>query len=263
MSAQHLAMLWTERAIALAVVLQTIELLQLRAAFSDTGIWRWRILSGEHAVLPRVLRAVFAVLLPYRGFVSLLWLRLAAALALLLSSASWLLPWLWLSQIAIGVRFRGTFNGGSDSMTALILFAASVAVLTGGHPLVTRACLAYIAVQLTLSYFIAGVAKSKQASWRSGEALRAFVAAPQYNAPRWLARWLDEPAIARVLARAVLAFECAFPLAWLTPTAALGFSLVGLGFHIANVWVFGLNRFVYAWAAAYPALWYGSLLASG
>jgi hypothetical protein len=33
---------------------------------------------------------------------------------------------------------------------------------------------------------------------------------------------------------------------------------VALAFHIANVYVFGLNRFVWAWAATYPALYFCS-----
>ena len=35
---------------------------------------------------------------------------------------------------------------------------------------------------------------------------------------------------------------------------------VALGFHLANVYAFGLNRFLFAWLAAYPALYYCSSL---
>src|SRR5690349_20745414 len=114
-----LATLWTERAIALAVCLQTIELLQCRQAYADSGIWRWPLLRGEHDALPAPLRWLFAACLPYRPFLALLLLNLVAAvlLALGVSAAA---PFLLFTQVAVCVRFRGTFNGGSDSLTVLI-----------------------------------------------------------------------------------------------------------------------------------------------
>lgn len=262
-SARAAAMVWTERAIALAIVLQTVELLQLRRVYSESGIWRWSILADEHAALPGYLRATFAALLPDRPFLALLWLRLGCALALLAAGAGCVLPLLWFSQLAICVRFRGAFNGGSDAMTLLITFCASVAWLASYSPVITSGCLAFIAVQATLSYFVAGVAKLKEASWRDGEALRAFVASPQYNTPAWLRRGLSAPALARPLGLGVIAFECVFPLAWTGPTACAALLAIGLGFHVANAWLFGLNRFLFAWAAAYPALAYCSASFSG
>jgi len=31
---------------------------------------------------------------------------------------------------------------------------------------------------------------------------------------------------------------------------------IGAAFHLANAFAFGLNRFLWAWLAAYPALWF-------
>ena len=48
--------------------------------------------------------------------------------------------------------------------------------------------------------------------------------------------------------------ELLFPLALLTPaTLAVGLMLT-MSFHIANFVMFGFNRFVWVWAAAYPSL---------
>lgn len=257
----HSATLWTERAIALCVLLQAVELLQCRKAFADDGIWRWQLLRREHQALPAPLRWLFAVCLPYRPFVALLLLELFAA-ALLGLGVSAVAPFLWLAQLSVCVRFRGTFNGGSDYLTLLILLALSISWLFDAtqHPLLGKACIAYIAVQVTLSYFIAGVAKLKEAAWRDGTALRVFVSAQRHGAPNFIRRLLDGKRRGLVLSWAVLLFECGFPLAWLDTRVCLAFLALGLGFHLANSLVFGLNRFLFAWSAAYPALLFCSQL---
>ncbi len=249
---------WTERLVALSVLLQTIELLQLRWAWASDGIWRFSVLSSEHRYLPAPLRWLFAALLPYRPFWALLWLRLLASLALPCVSGSWpLLLVLLLSQVAIGVRFRGTFNGGSDTLSVIVLLALTVGAWVGGS-LAHKAALGYIAIQLSLSYFVAGIAKLKEPEWRSGVALRAFCRSAQYGSPLWLRSLLERLAAFRALSWCVLGFECGFPLAWLDTRVASGLLLLAIAFHLGNWLLFGLNRFLWTWLAAYPALLYAS-----
>jgi hypothetical protein len=235
-------------------VLQTIELLQIRRVWSDGGIWRWSLLAPEHQSLIAPLRWLFALLLPARPFAVLLGLRLLAALALALGAGRGLAPFLLLTQLAVGVRFRGTFNGGSDTFSVVLLTGLSLAQLLPASVLAQKAALSYIAVQLTLSYFIAGVAKLQHVEWRSGRALASLVGSGQYGAPRSVVRALGGGARTAVLSTGVLAFECTFPLAWSGPRASAAFIGLGLGFHLGAWLLFGLNRFVFAWAAAYPAL---------
>lgn len=252
------ALAWVARGIALAVLLQTLELWLVRARFSDTGIWRSSILRPEHAALPALLRWLLAGLLPYRAFLTLLAVRIACAAWMLLAGtdALWLAPVLLVTQIAICVRFRGTFNGGSDYMTVLILLALSAAA----SPSLAHAALAYIAVQTTLSYCIAGLVKLKEPAWRDGGALRAFVelAVQRHGAPRWILELLSTRRRSQLLAFLVIGFECSVPVAWLDPRICAAFLTAGLGFHFANSVVFGLNRFFFAWAAAYPAVYFCS-----
>jgi len=250
------AVAWTGRLTALALALQTLELLGVRRAWSDTGIWRWALLAPEHQALPAPLRWLLAQLLPERRFAALLWLRLLAALALGVGVGPGMAPFLLLTQVAIGVRFRGTFNGGSDSFSVVLLCALSLAELLPERAPVQRAALLYIAVQLTLAYFVSGVAKLKHPEWRSGLALAGFLRSGRYGTPRALLRALDGPVRISALSMLVLGFECAFPLAWSGPGACGAFIALGLGFHLATWLLFGLNRFVFVWAAAYPALWW-------
>jgi hypothetical protein len=136
-------------------------------------------------------------------------------------------------------------NGGSDTMTMQILLAAFVASLFPHSARMQYAAAAYVAIQLVLSYFVAGVAKLKQHEWRKGRALPQFLG--RTGSP-WLVRsWL------------VMLFECLFPVCLLSPTLTLAFLAFGSLFHLANFYYFGLNRFIFVWLAAYPALLLTSL----
>ncbi|MET0391251.1 MAG: hypothetical protein ABW321_35085 [Polyangiales bacterium] len=259
-AARVLPVLWglSQRLTALAVLLQAAEWLQVRASFADAGTWRYALLAPEHRVLPKPLRWLCAASLPYRPFVGLLVLRLLAAGWWLLGGSVLLAPLLFVGQLLVCIRFRGTSNGGSDAMTLVLLLAHSVAAL-GGTELACRVALLYIAVQVTLSYLIAGLVKLRQADWRQGRALCHFVSASAYPAPRWLTRLLARPALAAPLACGVIAFESLAPLAWLDPRVCAVFLAAGACFHALNAYVFGLNRFFWAWLAGYPALAYGCL----
>jgi hypothetical protein len=62
------------------------------------------------------------------------------------------------------------------------------------------------------------------------------------------------PGVARAGAWTVLALECAFPLVLVVPGAAWVLLPAAAAFHLANAIVLGLDRFLWAWLAAYPAL---------
>lgn len=248
---------WCARLSALSVALQTLELLQVRAAFADEGVWSWPVLKEEHAALPLPLRGLFALLLPYRAFLALLLVRLPLALLLGLG-ALWAAPLLLVSQLAIGARFRGTFNGGSDYMTVAVLLGLSLGAAGAIHPLLVKVGLAYVAVQLVLSYFVAGCVKVVQPAWRSGEALLELLTSNRYGTPAWLSKLVAVPAAARLLALTVLTLESIFPLSLVGPHLAVPLLAGAALFHLANAFAFGLNRFLFAWVSAYPALLYFS-----
>ena len=112
------------------------------------------------------------------------------------------------------------------------------------------------AAQLVLSYFIAGISKLRDPAWLRGTALPQLVQLPQYAVPAWAAALLSRPTLAALAAWAMLAFECASPAALVDPTVCAALLAFGATFHLVNAIVFGLNRFLWAWPAAYPALVY-------
>lgn len=160
-----------------------------------------------------------------RAFQALMALRLVASVALFFVAPPALVWFLLFTTVLTSVRFGGTLNGGSDYMTVVAL--SSLLVPWGS---------VYLAVQLTLSYFVAGIVKLKQKDWRNGSALTRLTGLPAQMA------W------------PVLLWECTFPLAWLNHSLCLAYLMVGLVFHLANAKILGLNRFFWIWLAAYPSL---------
>ena len=252
------ALLWTQRLAAFAVLPQTLELLRIRRSFSAPGVWVWKGVREEFARWPALLRAVLDFCLAYRGFLVLLASRAAAAFALGLAPEVAPLAGvlvLWISTVLIGLRWRGTYNGGSDSMTVVVLTGLLIAAYGDNEGALARLGLAYIGVQLVFSYFVAGWVKLRDAGWRSGRLLGDFIARANYEIPARVRNVAEHrPAALLVGAWSVMGFECLFPLSLVRHEACAALLMVAFLFHLGNFAVFGLNRFVSAWLAAYPAL---------
>lgn len=254
------ALALVEKIIAVAITLQTIEMLQLRKAWDDNGVWRWETIEGTLSDLPSWIRAIAGTLLRASGFRWLLAARLVCSATLFVYPHPFphpiLVCVLFATTLLISIRWGGTFNGGSDAMTIVVLTGLLIATALRNNSAATVAALWYIALQACLSYFNAGWVKIKKKSWRSGKALEEFLRFTNYGAPVSAKEALmRRPAAA---SWAVMVFECAFPLAFLNSSLALVFTAIGFAFHLTNWSIFGLNRFVFAWAATYPALLYCS-----
>lgn len=227
---------WTARLLAWSLLLQAAEWWSSRAALR--ALFPWQIVRRDYGLR-----------FGDRAWSGLVGAQAAIAVAIAVSEAA-VLPWLALVLALLqAARFRGNFNGGSDAMTLVVLLGLAV-----GRTFSASAGLGYIAAQLVLSYFLAGCWKLRERAWREGSALDRLLALPQYRSTPLLlpaSRWLGY---------GVIAFECAFPLSLFG--LALPFAALGLTFHAVNARVLGLNRFLWAWLAAYPALFYWSAILS-
>jgi hypothetical protein len=160
-------------------------------------------------------------------------------------------------------RFQGPYNGGSDAMTMLILLCLFLS-----HIAPTRfwqeIALGYLAFQLTFSYFQSGYIKIINADWRKGRALQDVFAITAYPVSGQVRSLSTYPRLLLVMSWVVILFELAFPLSLLNPTAFMIALVIAAFFHLANAWLFGLNRFFWIWPAAYPVLaWFQARLTLG
>lgn len=190
--------------------------------------------------------------------------RALFSIMLLLGSFSpWALLALSAHSLLILHRFQGPYNGGSDRMGLLVLYCLCLAHwLPAG--IATEAAFGYLSVQVILSYFVSGQIKIVNSDWRSGRALQDVFRFSAYPVSAALRHLSDCPRLLWFASWAVMLFEVLFPLSLLHPTAlalALG---VATTFHVANACLFGLNRFVWFWIAAYPSIiWLHARLLTG
>ncbi len=247
------------RLAAIPTAIAALELLQVRASWADGGAWGWSILRRELDGAPRWLMVLCDRTLGAAGFTAVLAVQVASAVVLPWVDSPWPAATAWACALLCAFRFRGSYNGGSDSMLLVVL--GGLALARGDRAGVLETVgLAYIAAQLVLSYFVAGAAKLSQPSWRSGAAVHQLLSLPQYPVPNCARRWLGTDAAVRLCAWGVIGFECLFPLALVSDYAAIVLTAIAIGFHVVNVVVLGLNRFLWTWLAAYPALAYVRLV---
>jgi hypothetical protein len=234
------------------LVQQSAELLTLRRSYAEHAVFGRNAMAQEFEHLPRFQARVLALALGEHGLRLLLWLRLllGVALALLPLHPGTAFP-AALCTLLVCMRFGGVFNGGSDYMTMALQLGLACASLGG---VAARAGLMYIAVQSLASYTIAGLVKLKAASWRDGSAVVSFLAHPHYGAPEWVNQLVQRRSAAVLMSWSVIAFECLMPFTLLSPTLALSGVGIAFGFHTGTVVAFGLNRFLWAWTATYPAI---------
>lgn len=245
---EYVALRHVEVLASVAMFIGTMELFAIRAHWGERGTWRWSSLQDELGFARWALAT--------RPFTGLLVARLLAAAWLLREPSLIAMVVAWVTSLAVNVRFRGTYNGGSDHLLMIVLSAVLIGRVGDASPVVVRVAVVWIGVQALLSYTIAGLAKLRDAQWRSGTALPVLLAIPAYGVPTPIQALLQRPGVARAATWGVLVFECGFPLVLLGPRAAAVGIVVAAVFHVANAWVLGLNRFLLTWAATWPALVY-------
>ncbi len=160
---------------------------------------------------------------------------------------------LLVSAIILIWRFHGPYNGGSDTMTVLVLLCLWLSHMAPSRYW-QEIALGYLAVQLVLSYFQSGWVKVVNPEWRSGRALQQVFALSAYPVSEHVRLWAGRPQVLLALSWSVMVFELLFPLALLNQTlliVALGIAAL---FHLANACLFGLNRFFWIWPAAFPVI---------
>jgi hypothetical protein len=253
-----------ERLIAVAVIVCSAELLAQPQVLRDGGLLGWEVARLRHPWFAQgPLAWIMDACCAYPRVLVLLGVRLALAVALLVGvGGGWphalllvALAFVWM------VSFLRVPQGtdGADQMITLVLLslaAAGVAAMAGSR-VAWSAALAFIALQAVVSYATAGVAKALSPSWRTGAALPGIAGTDMYG-NRDAARFLKaRPRTSRLLARGVIVWECAFVLVLLVPMPwAVLIVASGAAFHLVSAFGMGLNTFLWAFLATYPALFH-------
>lgn len=217
------------------------------------GIFDWSIIREDFSIfLKKILDKVFAE----KFFRALLILNILSASLLILIGPSLLILLPFLTSILLFFRFRGVTNGGSDYMTFLILFACVVHLLFPNSAMLAQVVLWYIGIQTMLSYTVAGFVKVVNSDWRNGDFLKKLLSETNYSIPQGIHYVSTKTTVLKLASWLVILFECSFPIMLLSRYLFFFYLAFAICFHLLNYFVLGLNRFVFAWLAAYPALYY-------
>ena len=240
---------------ALSAGIQTLEYLRMRKAMYNAGLWSWAIQRRD---IPHMaIRSGFDFLFSASIFRRLLWARLIALMSLAFQGASlYNVGFLFVSNLAVLIRWRGAFNGGSDFMTLVVLTGLLIAQIVGhfdNAELGWRACFWYITIQSITSYFVSGAIKLLQAEWRDGSAMTIFLNAAIHG-PLDQQHWLRQPWLSAIGCWTFILWESAAQLALLHTGLAVAYCFIAALFHFLVFWFFGLKRFFWAWLASFPAI---------
>lgn len=255
----HDVLRWSAGLAAWVVALTSVEVLASLRDYDKGGVFDCSLNPFSHRLRRWSRRLSLPDVRPTVGLVRGLAIgRLALAAALCLPG----LPLMALAFCAgaalvlgaLQTRLMSGYTEFGDQMVKVLLGGAALGWL-GGSETTVRWALWFIAAQLSLAYFAAGIFKLISRSWRSGEALSAIVSMNPWRhvaAGRWLRQ---RPQWSWLLSWGTMVWETTFPLVLIAPPWAMAIWLaIGVVFHVGCAVFMGLNSYLWSFLAAYPAV---------
>jgi hypothetical protein len=241
---------------ALAQLVGLLEVALVRAEFRSGGFLDWsmtgnldpQVRTHLGSLIRRAFRrlspGVFAWLIVLDAVVACLLLVRPSFVPLIAAAAA--------LQLMLMKRHHLTIDG-SDQMTLVVLVACLIGRI-GADAVATWAAVSFLAAEVSLAYLVAGVSKATSAYWRSGQAFAMIAQTRMYGQPA-AARVVNRlPWAGHAASYAVICWESLFVLSLTAPPAVVAVLFVlGVGFHAGCGLVMGLNRFMWAFVASYPA----------
>ncbi|MFZ9596030.1 MAG: hypothetical protein ACO3A2_08130 [Bdellovibrionia bacterium] len=276
-SALSQAWFWTHTLLSLSLIQQHGESLITFPPHGKQWLWPWEILKSEFEFLPKFVQKILNLTLCDDHFRHTLQIAWVLSWVSLMNPHPLIFGSLLGLQILVLLRWRGTYNGGSDFMTLVVLSSVGLGSLDSGLEWLTlsrglqgsfqKLALGVIAIQACSSYWISGLAKVRRKNWRTGVALRGFLKHSLYEMPAFFSpppkgdergSFFLSPKVTFLLSLGVLLLELGFPLVLISPQFLWPALVLGGVFHLGNALFLGLNRFILPWCATYPALIYFS-----
>ncbi len=239
--------------------ISTIEKLADFRSYSFQGVFSWQVnrtISKGYFQGPS--SRFLSLLMDYPNFL-VVQILLVIVCGLLLFPFDHMVRLVLLSILVIGLlidNFRASFgNDGSDQLFSILIICLFISELFIDHSAIQKAIFIFLAAQSCLSYLTSGVVKARGKKWTSGIAVFAIFNTKTYGF-KPIAIFLNRyPFVSKFLSWAVIIFELAFPIVLILPLEyALILLVIGVIFHFMNAIIMGLNSFVWAFVATYPAV---------
>lgn len=245
---------FTTGVIGIALFISSFEFLFLSNQKKFSSVWSFANLESElksQLLLPHFLIRFLFSNLSFRLINSLM---LILTILLLYKTLLWVVVVLLIGHLLNCIRFRGTFNGGSDMMIVVVLTGLGISLV---NPAWEKAGIIYIAIHTMYSYFKAGLVKLKSSEWRNGSALPKLLKRSQIGLTKTFADFLNgHQSAALALSWLVIVFELSSLIMLFVPQFKLFYFCGAVLFHFSVYLGYGLNRFFWVWLSAWPATFY-------
>lgn len=247
-------------------VISTLEFITVLPAFRSTGLYSWPVLRAEQVQRLGIggLHGPAGVLGPPPVVAGLLLVRLLCLVSLpflTLQTPAFTLAALTLAGTTLVFTWRRYIgDDGSDQMNTLLVAVIVLCAGLGRSGTALSIGLGFLAFQACLSYAAAGFAKAFSREWRDGSAMFKIFNTEAYGLP-WVARGLHRRRwLGLLLCWGVILGECLFPVILVLPLpGVLAMLAMGVVFHGLCAAIMGLNSFLWAFMATYPAILYANL----
>ena len=247
----------TTRLLSLVIFVQAAEILYLFTQNDFKKIFSYQNLQQDLRRGLPLPNLVIDFLFADRQWTYILLCQCILALSLFIAPSLSILCIAFLIHLLVCIRFRGTFNGGSDMMTFVVLTGLILSSYFGDDPRSTKYMnlgFIYITIHLLYSYFKAGWVKIKQPDWQQGTALAHFLQRSLFQDMGRVGLWLSrQPKLGKILCWSVCLFELAVVGLLFFPQFAIIYFGIAFVFHFFVYLAFGLNRFFWVWTSAWPA----------
>mmetsp|Transcript_23535 Transcript_23535/g.41569 ORF Transcript_23535/g.41569 Transcript_23535/m.41569 type:complete len:270 (-) Transcript_23535:762-1571(-) len=146
---------------------------------------------------------------------------------------------------------------GADQMSFIISCTVLLCFAFSTNETIHLIGILFIAAQLCIAYLASGISKLFSKSWRSGEAASGVLSTVTYGNSLTRAHIKNHKTLALLICWATILWESLFPAIFFFDGTLflIGIACAGL-FHVMVATIMGLNAFIWAFGAAYPAVIY-------
>lgn len=248
-----------EKFAALTLFISGLEYLTEPKQLMDDGLISWRIGSLRQSWLAGgpVGKALDRIL-SYPSVLGIIAVYTLLAGVILVGPPDLIIqPWIILPLVAaLGVLFlRSNYGYDGADQLAWIIFTGLAPVSIIATPTTQTIFLWFVALQVSLAYGVAGIAKATAKGWWNGSYLIEILGTQIYGRATIATLMRRNPLLSTLHSCFVILWECSFLFILFLPyPVVLVFIAAGVVFHLLNAYVMGLNTFVWSFIAAYPAL---------
>lgn len=255
--------------LAVGLIVSSSELISIKDEFKKGGILSTSLSRSYLLNSGNPVNKFFATVIIKRKKVQIILLvRLVSAIFLLFVPPLSIFTLAALSIIFIcSLLFHFSVPLGKDGSDQMLFIVISGLLITQFSLKFDNFWLAsvglwFITLQCILAYFTAGVGKLFGFTWRSGNALTNVLSTQTFGNKN-IDKIISMPIISKFFNWSVVGFEVLFPIV-LFLSVPWSLLLIGLAllFHLGIAYIMGLNTFIWAFGATYPAVLFCSQMVS-